>query len=231
MLEENLIKNQDTWDSIAQSFDSTRRKPWKQCVDFTNNLKKTDLVVDMGCGNGRHLIQCAEHCKIVIGLDISKELLKIAKNKLKEKKLNNCIFLHADASYVPIKDGTVNAIIYIASLHNIQGREKRIQSLKEIKRILKNDGTALISVWSRWQDKYRKHFFKKWLTKTWKDEFGDIEIYWRQHGIDVPRFYHLYSKKEFVDDLQKAGLEIKNIQETKLVSKKFPDNFFAAVKK
>jgi len=88
MLEEDLIKNQITWDSIAHSFDSTRRRPWKQCIDFINNLKETDLAVDMGCGNGRHLVLCAENCKQVIGLDISRVLLNIAKYKLKEKKLN-----------------------------------------------------------------------------------------------------------------------------------------------
>ena len=231
MLDENLLKSQATWDFIAQSFDSTRRKPWKQCIDFLNNLKETDIILDLGCGNGRHLIQCTEHFKHVIGLDISRGLLNIAKNKLKENKINNTIFLHADSAHIPLKDETIDAIIYIASLHNVKGRENRVQSLKEIKRILKNEGSALISVWSKWQDKYRKQFFKKWLTKTWKDEFGDIEIYWRQHGLDIPRFYHLYSKKEFREDLQKAGLEIKNIQEVKLVSKKYPDNFFALVKK
>ena len=231
MLNKNLKKNQETWDCIAESFDKTRRKPWKQCIDFIKTFKETNLVVDMGCGNGRHLVLCAEHCKQALGLDKSKELLCIAKNKSVEKKLKNVIFLHSDVTFIPIKDETVDAVIYIATLHNIQGREKRLQSLRELKRILKKEGNALISVWSRWQDKYRKLFFKKWFTQIDNSEFGDIDIYWRQHGINIPRFYHLYSKREFVDDIKKSGLEIKVIESVKLCSQKHSDNYFALVKK
>ena len=172
MFDDDIKKNQETWDTIAKSFDKTRNKPWKQCTDFINTLKETDKVVDLGCGNGRHLILCAVHCKQAFGLDISKELLNIAKNKLVERKQKNVIFFHSDATAIPIKNDTVDAVLYIASLHNIQGREKRIQSLKELKRILKIDGSALISVWSRLQDKYRKLFFKRWFKQIDKLEFG-----------------------------------------------------------
>jgi ubiquinone/menaquinone biosynthesis C-methylase UbiE len=231
MSDNKTKKNQETWDFIAKSFDKTRRKPWKQCIDFIKTLKETDFVVDMGCGNGRHLILCAEQCKKIIGLDFSKELLLIAKNKLLKKKLINVNFLHSDVTLIPIKDDKLDAIIYIASLHNIHGRKNRIQSLKELKRILKNDGKALISVWSKWQDKYRKLFFKKWFINKDKSEFGDVNIYWRQNGLNIPRFYHLYSKREFVEDLTKAGLKIEKIESVKLSSQKYPDNYFAIVKK
>ncbi len=224
-------KNQEIWNCIAESFDKTRSKPWKICIDFINTLKKTDYVVDMGCGNGRHLVLCAEKCKQATGLDISRELLFIAKNNLAEKKLKNVIFLHSDVTFIPIKNESVDAIIYIACLHNIKSKEKRLQSLKELKRILKKEGTALISVWSRWQDKYRKLFFKKWFIQTDKSEFGDIDIYWKQDGFNIPRFYHLYSKKEFIEDLTKAGLKIEKIESIKLCSKKYTDNYFALIKK
>ena len=62
-------------------------------------------------------------------------------------------------------------------------------------------------------------------------EFGDIDIYWRQHGLNIPRFYHLYSKREFLDDIHEAGLDLVEIQDVKLRSKKHPDNYFALVKK
>ena len=128
-------------------------------------------------------------------------------------------------------DNSFDTILFIASLHNIDSKENRIKCLTEIKRVLKKDSKALISVWSRWQDKYRKEFFKKWFKQNKKGEFGDINIYWRQHGLNIPRFYHLYSKKEFINDLKTAGLEIIEIEDSKLHSKKHPDNFFATIKK
>jgi len=165
-------KSEETWDTIAKSFDATRQKPWKQCIDFIQTLSKTDIVADIGCGNGRHLIPCAQICKETTGLDISRELLEIVKDKLIINNLNNTSLIHSNIVYIPIKDNSVDAVLYIATLHNIKGREKRIQSLKEINRILKKNGRSIISVWSRWQDKFRKQFFKKWFSQIEKSEFG-----------------------------------------------------------
>lgn len=218
-----------TWDAIAESFDVTRRKPWRQCIDFINGLSESHMVADIGCGNGRHLLPCAERFKNVIGIDISQNLLNIAKNKIKEKGFSNVVFIHANMTKIPLKDDSLDSILCIASLHNIKGRDERLRSLKEVYRILKNDGRALISVWSRWQDKYRTHYLKKLFYN--KEEFGDIEIYWRQHNLDIPRFYHLYSKREFVKDLNQVGLEIEKIQSVKLHSNISADNYFAVVRK
>ena len=229
MLENSIENNEETWNVIAKSFDTTRRKPWKPCIDFIDTLSQTDKVADIGCGNGRHLIPCANNCKKAIGLDISRELLHIVQIKFKDEKIENTDLIHADAVKIPLKNDTLDAVIYIASLHNIKGRENRIKSLREVKRVLKNKGMAIISVWSRWQDKYRIQFLKKWFVKVGQLEFGDINIYWRQHGLNIPRFYHLYSKMEFLKDLKKSGLKILEIEDIKLHSKKHPDNYFAIV--
>ncbi len=229
-MEDNHIKTSEkTWDAIAESFDVTRRKPWRQCIDFINGLSESHTVADIGCGNGRHLFPCAERCKNVIGIDISQNLLNIAKNKSKEKGLNNVDFIHANMVKIPLKNDSVGTVLCIASLHNIKGREERLRSLKEIHRILKNGGRALISVWSRWQDKYRIYYLKKLFYI--EEEFGDIEIYWRQHNLNIPRFYHLYSKREFAKDLNQVDLEIEKIQSIKLHSKITADNYFAVVRK
>lgn len=225
------MDSEKTWDTIAKSFDQTRRKPWNECLDFIEKLPKESIVADIGCGNGRHIIPCAKHCKKVIGIDLSKELLDIVKEKLDFEKIKNVTLFHADATNIPVGDESVDAVLYIAALHNIKGRNNRIKSLKEIKRILKKNGVAQISVWSRWQDKYRKQFFNKWFAQTGELEFGDINIYWRQHGLDIPRFYHLYSKKEFQKDLKEAGFKIAEIKDVKMHSKRYPDNYFSITKR
>jgi alkylated DNA repair protein alkB family protein 8 len=220
---------EQTWDAIAKSFDITRRKPWIQCIEFINKLSKNDIVADIGCGNGRHLIPCAKHCKKVIGLDISQNLLNIVKKKIIDEPIKNVSLIHANMIKIPIKENSIDSVICIASIHNVKGRNQRIQSIKEIYRIIKNNGTALISVWSRWQDKYRMYFFKKLFTH--KGEFGDIDIYWRQNNLNIPRFYHLYSKSEFQKDIIQANFEIEEIMSVKLQSTHFVDNFFAKVRK
>ena len=220
---------EETWDAIAESFSSTRRTPWKQCLVFIDILKNSDIVADVGCGNGRHLIPSAQHCRYAIGVDISRNLLNIIQNTRREKGLQNVLLIHANAVHLPLQDKSVNALLCIASLHNIQGRTRRLQALHEMNRVLSDTGTALISVWSRWQRKHWRFFVKQYFFRS--GEYGDISIYWRQHHLNVPRFYHLYSKKEFVQELKKAGFIVKDFQRVKLHSKRFPDNYFAIVQK
>jgi len=228
-MENKYIKQtKETWDKIARSFDITRRKPWDECIDFINKIKKDSIILDIGCGNGRHLIPCSKKIKKVIGLDISSELLKIVKEKIEKDKIYNVDLINSDAVNIPIKSDSIDSVLFIASLHNIKKRSNRINSLKELNRILKKNGEALISIWSRGQDKFRKYFNDE---NYKKNEFGDIDIFWRQHNLNVPRFYHLYSKKEFIEDIKKSGLELKDIKGVKYLSNKYYDNYFAIVKK
>ncbi|DAC72286.1 MAG TPA: class I SAM-dependent methyltransferase [Thermoplasmata archaeon] len=220
---------QQTWDAIADSFDTTRQKPWKYCLDFICSLKKTDLVVDIGCGNGRHLLPCAAYCSHVVGVDISPKLLRIIQKKLQSTTLSNVSLVHADAVQMPFADNQLDAILFIASLHNIQGKQNRNTALKEIARVLKPNGVALISVWSRWQERYYKYFLKQLIVDP--GGFGDINVYWRQHNLNIPRFYHLYSKGEFLRELKGAGFRISNVRPLKIHAKRFPDNYFAVVQK
>ena len=229
MQPEYRVSAEETWDAIAESFDTTRQKPWKFCLDFIRNLKNSDVVADIGCGNGRHLLPCAESCSHAVGVDISQNLLRIVQKKLPNKSILNVSLIHADIVQLPLADNSLDAVLFIASLHNIQGKENRCHALQEIARVLKLNGVALISVWSRWQDMYWRHFMKQFIVRS--REFGDIDVLWKQHNLDIPRFYHLYSKREFLRELRDASFYIQNIQSVKIHSKYFPDNNFAVVEK
>jgi hypothetical protein len=62
-----------------------------------------------------------------------------------------------------------------------------------------------------------------------REELGDIEIYWKKNNLNIPRFYHLYSKSEFKKDLNRAGLKILDLKSVKVHSKIGADNYFAIV--
>jgi alkylated DNA repair protein alkB family protein 8 len=223
--------NIDTWNKIAKSFDKTRNKPWQICIDFIKNQIRNDVIVDLGCGNGRHLIPAAKYFNLAIGIDFSEELIDIVKKKVQKEKITNIKLINSDLRCIPLEDNFSDSVIYIAALHNIKGRNNRINSLRETKRILKSNGTALISVWSRYQDKFRDQFLFKGGKKPQNEkEFGDIDIYWTQDKLDIPRFYHLYSKKEFTEDLKRAGFNDFKIKSVKIASKKYTDNYFAYIR-
>jgi len=226
-MQNSIINNELNWNTIAKSFDKTRQKPWSLCIDFIEKLSKNNIVLDIGCGNGRHSIPCTKTVKHVISLDISIEFLNIILNK----KIDNISLIQSNFQFLPLKNNSIDAALFIASLHNINKRKNRIACLIELNRVLKDNGMALISVWSKWQDKYRKHFLKKFFYLNNLDEHGDIIIYWKKDNLKIPRFYHLYGKKEFINDIKSSGLNIIKIYDIKLSSNKYIDNYFALVEK
>jgi tRNA (uracil-5-)-methyltransferase TRM9 len=220
-------QSEDSWNTIADSFDETRHKPWGFVIDFIASLAPDCIIADIGCGNGRHLMKCIEKFQICIGFDISEKLLRITKNKINNCQ-NDISLIQGNLVYLPFKDDSFNAILYIAALHNIKQREYRISSLKEVNRVLKPNGKALLSVWSRQQDRFRDFLGKKHDSLS---EKGDILVSWKKDNLNVSRFYHLYTKQEIAEDIVSAGLQIISIDEQQLSFGKNPDNYIAVVGK
>jgi len=217
---------QNEWDIIARGFDKTRQRPWKECLDFVED--RNGNAIDIACGNGRHLIPLDRNVK-AIGIDMSPEMVKIARENVRGVNRKNISFAVGNAVYLPFKPGTFDFALFMAGLHNIRSRSNRIRALKEVGRVLKNDGEALISVWSKWQDRWRKHFLKD-LLMPWKKS-GDIHVPWERDGKKVMRFYHLYGMMELKADVRKAGLKIVNAWSVKKASRKHADNHFIIVRK
>lgn len=219
-------ESRDTWNVIAKSFDETRNQPWGFVVDFISTLSSPCVVADIGCGNGRHLLKCSEKFPVCIGLDISENLLHIIKNKITPEK--NVGLLQGNLVSLPFKDESIDAVLYIAALHNIKQRIHRICSLKEVYRVLKPGGKALISVWSKEQDRFKDLLGKQ---HDCCSEQGDVIVSWKKDNLHVSRFYHLYSKQELAEDIGSAGLQIFSIDDLFLSFKKCPDNYVAVVGK
>lgn len=49
---ENVHK---VYDKIASHFSETRHSPWPQVTDFLNSFQSSDILLDVGCGNGKYL--------------------------------------------------------------------------------------------------------------------------------------------------------------------------------
>ncbi len=217
----------DTWDTIAESFNHTRQHTWNFCIAYIKTLPSNSFNADFGCGNGRHLLPLANHSKHAIGLDISERLLSIIQKTLRQNEVSNTSLVQGDLCQLPFISKSLDHIIYIAALHNIRKKRNRLQSLRELYRVLKPNGTALISVWSKDQ----KRFKNKHISQNKHSEPGDVLIYWRQHNLNIPRFYHLYQKEEFKQELQETGFLIKSLKEAYITSKTSADNYYAIVGK
>jgi len=207
-----LIKSQliETFDEIAPHFDITRYKPWPESKRFISTLPKKSMVLDLGCGNGRNSIYLAKEGMNVIGLDFSRGLIKIAKNKMEWKEvLNRVNLIQGDIPSLPLQDDIVDAVLYIATLHHLPTPSERLQSLKEVARCLKSKGRALVSAWAQEQEKFEDELKVSKGNLENGFEYGDVFLPWKmKDGRVFQRYYHLFSKDEFQDLIGRSGLEV-----------------------
>lgn len=203
------IKNEliRTFDEIAPHFDMTRYKPWPESRRFVSTFRKGSFFLDLGCGNGRNLFLLVKEGMRVVGCDFSSALLGIAKNKLEWKGMWDLSdLIRVDIPYLPLRDDTFDAVLSIATIHHLPLQEERLASLKEIRRVLKPRGRALVSAWAQEQDKFTENLEKPVEGGL---EYGDIFLPWRmKDGRIFQRYYHLFSKNEFRELMGDSGLEV-----------------------
>jgi len=192
---------QSTYDRIAEHFSQTREYPWPEVKTFLSD-RSAEVALDLGCGNGRHveaLTTCAER---IIGLDLSRGLLREATIRATERGYaDRTTFLHGDASRLPLEGDVIDLAVYVATLHHLRTREERIRSLDELARVLSRDGVGLVSAWSTAHDRFDR-------------EVGfDTTVDWTLPGGEtVPRFYHIYSPDEFERDLGESALDVVDVR-------------------
>lgn len=112
----------------------TIEKRWnfiKQNLKLGTNNKMR--ILDVGCGYGIYVQKCSAYASEVIGLDIFKEHLDIAKGRIKD---NTYLILNT-AEHLAFKDNSFDAIICIETLEHIPSDE---EAIKEFSRILKPGG-------------------------------------------------------------------------------------------
>ncbi|KAL2095884.1 hypothetical protein ACEWY4_008032 [Coilia grayii] len=140
-LEEQFVHQ--VYEEIASHFSSTRHSPWPRVRDFLLALPAGALVADVGCGNGKYLGINQE--VMSVGCDRSSSLVQICG----ERGLQAFV---SDALEVPLRGDTCDACISIAVIHHFSTQERRLAAVKELVRLLKPGGRALIYVWAMEQE-------------------------------------------------------------------------------
>lgn len=204
----------ETYDAIAEGFSATRRSPW---IELLKPLEDVfgNSVLDIGCGNGRHLVELAKRASIAIGIDLSKHLIKIAKTRLSKLRLTDrAMLMVADALFMPFRQACFDNVICIAVIHHIPTKRLRQKVIIEMAEVLKSGGLAIISAWYRWQKSLLLRVLSSLLMKLAGRvfEFGDAYVPWRSRGRKYKRFYHLFTLREMRDLFNNSNLQIQDLR-------------------
>jgi len=174
------------WDKIAKTYDEmmgeTGNFPHQRLfnpaiLQFLGNFYGK-VILDAGCGNGYWARFLASKAKRVVGIDASKELLRIAKLK---DNYPNLIFKLADLNkQLPFRSESFDVIISNMVLHSVQNIKT---PAKEFYRLLRKRGRLIFSIaHPKYESKKNRNLRgvrerKKFYTKTLGGRAIMVEYY------------------------------------------------------
>ena len=106
-------------------------------------------VADIGAGPGAYSLWLAEHGYTVVARD----LVPLHVEQLRSAATRRGLVVDAevgDARRLDLPDGAFDAVLLFGPLYHLQGREGRLQALREARRIVVPGGVVLAVAISRW---------------------------------------------------------------------------------
>jgi ubiquinone/menaquinone biosynthesis C-methylase UbiE len=190
----------EVYDDIASHFAKTREYAWPEVEAFVGERTPATTGLDIGCGNGRHMAVLDRKVDHVVGVDVSRNLLREATARCSREEWDGG-FVAGDAARLPIAGDAVDIAVYVATVHHLPTRDRRRASLDELARVLREGGRALVSAWSTTHERFE--------TDAPVEEGFDTTVDWTLPGGEtVPRYYHIYAPAEFDADLEKSALRV-----------------------
>lgn len=123
---------------------------WVEKTTILNalNLKKDDIVLDIGCGTGRFTREIAKRCKKVYGVDFSPESIDILNKKAQQEGIENIESHICDITkQLPIK-GTVDKVLSAQVIQHIPIEAERCLVMNNLYNQLNEGGVCVISIYN-----------------------------------------------------------------------------------
>lgn len=98
-------------------------------------------LLDIGTGTGRILEILADKVGHAVGVDLSTDMLMLARSKLERAKLRNCVVRKGDMNHLPVGEASFDAVTIHQVLHYAERPGRAIQ---EAARVLRPGGRLFI---------------------------------------------------------------------------------------
>ena len=98
-------------------------------------------LLDIGTGTGRILEVLADKVEHAVGIDLSSDMLMLARSKLERARLRNCVVRKGDMNHLPLGEGSFDAVTVHQVLHYAERPSRAIQ---EAARVLRPGGRLFI---------------------------------------------------------------------------------------
>ncbi|XP_015903663.2 uncharacterized protein [Parasteatoda tepidariorum] len=127
----------EVYDRIGYDL-SYAKDPLKNTVNkFLDNLEPGSIIADIGCGDGRHLRN--DKGFYSVGADYSIQQTQLVRQRCHEAILGNNL-------YLPLRTESIDGVLSVGVIHHLSSKQRRIQALQELARVMRIGGKILITV-------------------------------------------------------------------------------------
>ena len=131
--------NAEQWDKI-RSLHIDDREVEAAVLDVLSDRQLRDFL-DLGTGTGRMLEIFGPHVEHAVGIDISREMLAVARVNLERANLRNCTIRHGDIYQLPLAGASFDGAIFHQVLHYA---DRPSLAIAEAARMLRPQGKLVI---------------------------------------------------------------------------------------
>lgn len=133
-------ENAAAWNSL-RALHVDQEKVNQAIVGHAQHFETTRLL-DLGTGTGEMLRLFAPHIQVGEGIDLSRDMLAVARSKLEEENLDHCSVRQGDLYALPFPDNSFDTVIVHQVLHFV---DDVAGALDEATRVLTDGGQMLIA--------------------------------------------------------------------------------------
>jgi ubiquinone/menaquinone biosynthesis C-methylase UbiE len=157
-----------------------------EVVDLSG-AKEGAKILDVATGTGKQAFEFAKQGYEVVGVDLSKSMLKVA---IGNNRYDNVSFILADAAKLPFKDQHFDLCCISLVLHEMPLRIRE-QVLQEIVRVTRSGGTIMIIDYSTSPTSRLGRYFVRYIVRLFESKYypefihSDLDSLLKRHGIEV----------------------------------------------
>ena len=154
--------------------------PYDDWAEYITDLLKkrgldSGLVCELGCGTGEVTMRLKEAGYDMIGIDLSEDMLMVARDKMYDEDIGDILYLHQDMRDFELY-GTVDAFVSVCdSMNYILSEEDLLKVFKNVNNYLEKDGLFIF-------DLKTHHFFKNsYGNRSFSQEREEGVLTWDNH--------------------------------------------------
>lgn len=203
--------------------DYLTKEGYPSATDMSPEEVNGKLFLNIGCGGGYEGLLFAGYGTRYIGLDFSHNAASFTRKFIDKAGFDGTAF-QAEAEALPFKDASIDYVYSSGVLHHTPNTE---EALKEIHRVLKPGGTAMIGLYATYSTMFLWYRFRSILSGSLSKESSDrwmhanTEGEWQTEGLEN-HWTKTYSKPEFTGMMIDAGFSQVRMKQTPQQIKTIP---------